>query len=301
MNPSNRQIAVIGAGKLGVALAQLLATSGYQVTIGTRNPAKKAKALQSWLLKGSNITSVVSRKEAVQQADLSLLTVTDHAVSDTCDCLALEFKSGSIVAHCSGVLDSTALSSAAQQGCQVASLHPLNTFPSIEAAMELFKDQQHDTSLYCEGDIDALQVSAEVFTQSGFKVVTIDRSAKPLYHAAGVFACNYLTSLMELSLQSAQAAHLEPQSFWKALQPMITTTLSNISDNGTAAALSGPISRGDVATVAKHLAALKPQNAELSRCYAVLGQQTLLLAESHGELEKEEIIALRELLQQYSG
>ena len=301
MNRSNKKIAVIGAGNLGVALAHLLAASGYQVTIGTRKPAEKAKTLQSLLSLCCNITSVVSRRQAVQQADLSLLTVADHAISETCDCLANEFKPGSIVAHCSGALDSTALSSAAQQGCQVASLHPLNTFPSIEAALQLFKDQQHNTFLYCEGDNNALHVSQEIFAQCGFNVVTIDRSAKPLYHAAGVFACNYLTSLMELSLQSAQAAQLEPVSFWKALQPLITTTLNNISDNGTVAALSGPISRGDVDTVAKHLAALDLQSAELSKCYAVLGHQALRLAETHGDLTNQKIIEIRELLQQYSG
>ena len=299
MNPSNKQIAVIGAGKLGLALACLLAKSGYQVTIGTRNPAQRINTLQKIPLQLPDMPPIVSHRQAAQHADLTLLTVADDAISETCKILASDFKPDSTVAHCSGTLDSTALKSAAERGCQVASLHPLNTFPNIEAAIQLLKNLQHNTFLYCEGDNAALRCSEDIFSQAGFKVVVIDRSAKPLYHAACVFACNYLTSLMDLSLQSAQAAQLPPETFWQSLQPLIATSLRNISREGTVDSLSGPISRGDVDTVAKHLTVLHEQSAELGQCYAVLGQRALALAERRGELSHTRIAQLRELLEGY--
>lgn len=299
MNQSNKQIAVIGAGKLGLALAHLLAKSGYQVTIGARKPAARINTFQKLALRPSDLPPIVSYRQATRHADLSLLTIADDAISETCRILATDFKPNSIVAHCSGALDSTILASAAARGCKVASLHPLNTFPSIQAALQLLKNQQHNTSLYCEGDSAALQFSEGVFSRAGFKVVCIDKSSKPLYHAACVFACNYLTSLMDLSLQSAQAAQLPPEDFWQSLQPLITTTLNNISGEGTVDALSGPISRGDVDTVAKHLTVLYEQSAELARCYAVLGQRTLALTERRGDIEQAKIGHLRKLLDGY--
>lgn len=284
-------ISIIGAGNLGVGLAQLFLKNNYPVILGSRDPEAKLRILND-LLPSLNSELVVRMPEvAVQTADITLLTVPDDYIESVCASLAKEFKSGSVVAHCSGALDSQSLSSAKELGCNTCSLHPLNTFPSITSAIDTLSTIEHKTYIYCEGESKTLDSLLPHFEFIGFNAFIVKQQDKPLYHAACVFASNYLTTLMDISMQTAEAAKIDRQQFWKSLQPLINTTLNNISKEGTSNALSGPIARGDNKTVAKHLYLLGKHKH--SSIYADLGKQTLELAIKRGELDQE---AIEELL-----
>lgn len=283
-------IAIIGAGNVGTALAQSFIREGYTVAIGTRNPRKARKII-------TPLNQVItSPEQAVINADINLLAVTDGAIQGVCNSLANHFKPGSIVAHCSGALDSQVLSEALKQKCLICSLHPLNTFPNIDAALKLLSNTSHNTYLYCEGNNEALQCIRVHFERIGFNPVDIRTKAKPLYHAACVFACNYLTTLMDISLQTAEAADLDDDIFWQAIQPLIQTTLQNISQQGTSQALSGPIARGDQKTVKKHLNELGNCSDDLQNIYTTLAIQTIKLAAQNNHLDNKTIDQLMALL-----
>lgn len=269
-------IVIIGKGKVGQSLAQLFSAQGVQVTLVGR--------------------SFIEQQQACREADISLLTVNDGNIQRVCDALANSFKSGSVVAHCSGALSSSTLDSAKKSNCLTASTHPLNTFSSIETSLKTFANEQHGSYLYAEGEEAALEKLLPLFAESGFKTQTIESQAKPLYHAACVFACNYLNSLMEMSLSTAEAAGLERTEFWNSLQPLVQATLSNISQQGTAKALSGPIARGDVETVSAHLLELEDVSKPLKNSYADLGLMALELAIKNGELNDGNIRKIEELL-----
>jgi predicted short-subunit dehydrogenase-like oxidoreductase (DUF2520 family) len=269
-------IVIIGKGKVGQSLAQLFTTQGFNVTLVGR--------------------SFIEQQQACGQADISLITVNDSNIKRVCDALANSFKVGSVVAHCSGALSSSILHSAKKNSCHIASAHPLNTFPSIKASLTTFSNNQHGSYLYAEGEQIALEQLLTLFTQTGFKTQTIERQAKPLYHVACVFACNYLNSLMDMSLNTAEAAGLERTEFWSSLQPLIQATLNNISQQGTAKALSGPIARGDLDTVSTHLQELEDVSKQLKDSYADLGLRALELAIDNGELSDEKISKIEKLL-----
>ena len=286
-------IAIVGAGNVGLGLAQLFVNNGFPVHLGSRNPRRAQKLVTKHLQSGGALLTVTSPEQAVRHADITVLAVSDDAIAAVCEALAGDFKAASVVAHCSGALDSRELQSARLQNCEVCSLHPLNTFPNIDASLKLLASTRHNTYLFCEGDKQALKTGMEVFGQIGFRCVEVNRKSKVLYHAACVFACNYLTALMEVSLQTAEAADLDREMFWQALQPLIESSLTNIAEHGTTESLSGPIARGDDATVDKHIHALKSVSADLQLTYADLGSHALRLARQRGQLDAKQIAAMQ--------
>ena len=142
----------------------------------------------------------------------------------------------------------------------------------------------------------ALGILLPLFTSAGFVSVPIEREAKPLYHAACVFACNYLVSLMAMSLESATAAGLDRKQFWASLQPLIRTTLDNIGNKGINDSLSGPIARGDSHTVDYHIQSLNEKSPSLTDSYINLGLHALDIAASKNELTEEQLDSLRAIL-----
>ncbi|MEM7564859.1 MAG: DUF2520 domain-containing protein, partial [Pseudomonadota bacterium] len=166
----------------------------------------------------------------------------------------------------SGALDSSVLSSAKKRGCLIASAHPFNTFPNLNNALEVLAEG-HNSYLFCEGDEAALSVIMQIFQSLGFATKTIEANHKVMYHTACVFASNYLTLLMDMSLQTAKTANIDQREFLTACQPIIRATLENLETQSTKTALSGPLARGDMATVKQHIDALSREAPELEKVY----------------------------------
>lgn len=286
------QISIIGPGRLGTALAMLASQAGYKLAaIGGRNLAI-AYELCSQLDEG---VLAAKPQEAAQRGDLILLTISDGAIEAVCDQLHQcgAFRAQTSVIHCSGAFGSNILASAQASGCFVASCHPLQTFPSAHAAVAAMPG----TYWYNEGDAPAITMMGEFITAIGGVPVAIKSEQKALYHAAAVMACNYLTTLMDAALTAGQAAELNREDFWKGLEPLVQTTLSNISRLGPAEALTGPISRGDGLTVVRHVHCLQQYAPELLSTYRALGIRTVDLALRKGTIDESRAEVLRDQLQ----
>jgi len=277
VNHSEHSIVLIGAGKVGQSLNQLMRSEGY-----------------SPLLFGKD--SAPDKNNAINQATIVFITSNDHSIKTVCDEISPYLQTNTIVSHCSGALSSEVLNAAKHQGCYTASTHPLNTFPTLKASLELFSNTDHNTFIYSEGEQCALAVLDPLFKQLGFTTIEIDSKAKTHYHAACVFACNYLTALMDASLESAAAANIDPSIFWRSVQPIINTTLHNITKHGTINALSGPIARGDAATVKNHIDALTEQSDSVQQIYTTLGIRALEMASQQGELGRDTLMQLQQIL-----
>jgi predicted short-subunit dehydrogenase-like oxidoreductase (DUF2520 family) len=285
-------IAIVGAGKVGTAVGTLAARAGYRVTAVAGRDRLRTEQAASRI--GAEVP-VLSPHEAAGRAELILLAVPDDAIEATCRELvsARAFTRGSFVAHCSGALSSECLDPARRElGCHVASFHPLQSFPTVEAALASLPGS------YCfdEGDEAALVALEALGAAIGARCVRIDTQHKVLYHAAAVMACNYLTGLLDAALSLATTARIERQTAWQALEPLIRATLENISKLGTEGALTGPIARGDSKTVTAHLAALDESAGELSGLYRALGSWTVDLALRKGSIEEDTARVLLEAL-----
>ena len=290
-------ISIIGPGKVGTALGVLCARAGWPLrAVAGRDLAKAragtraiALALRESLVRrashpaprsGSRLARLadlpLSPVEAARAGELVLLTVPDDAIGPLCRRLADAgaFRKGAIVAHCSGALGSDVLAPARDCGCHVGSMHPLQTFPTVEAAL----GKLPGSYFFIEGDPPVARTLSRLAVAVGGIPIRIAPQAKTLYHAAACVASNYLVTLMDAALQVGSAAGIAPAKLLRALEPLVRATVDNVFALGPARALTGPIARGDAQTVRRHQKALRRANPRLAALYAILARWTEDLA-----------------------
>ncbi len=276
-------ISIIGPGKVGTALGILARRAGYNVAaVGGRNAESAAQAAKT-IGAGAEPMSIV---EAARAGDLVVIAVPDNAIAAVAGQLASAsaVKKDAVVVHCSGALESSILAPLKESfGCAAASMHPLQTFPSVESAVEKLPGAY----FFCEGDEGALE-SVRLFVEAvGGHYVQIHPQAKGLYHAAAVTACNYLVTLMDASVSLAQAGGVDRDVFLKALGPIVRATVDNVISQGPQKVLTGPVARGDVEILTRHLEAIKKLKEEYRIVYTVLGMQTVYLALQNGYIDSK--------------
>lgn len=307
-------ICIIGAGNVGTSLAWSLQQAGHQVRIGSRQPELVREEIERALIangiapaeRSAFMECLMSIDLALEDAVLILLTVPDNAIQNTAKHLfdhdsnralrsgtirsgTIRSGTGTILAHCSGALTSAVLPAIA--GIRRCSLHPLNSFPNRQQGLATLSTSQHGTALVCEGDATALAELEPVFSPLGFRSEVIAQHSKPLYHAAAVLICNYLTVLMDAGLRTSALAGLDAKQFWRSVQPLITSTLGNlegvkVDEKGLSTShqyLSGPIARGDAQTVAQHLQLLGQNAPAIAAIYREMGRAALHLAEQRDD------------------
>jgi predicted short-subunit dehydrogenase-like oxidoreductase (DUF2520 family) len=227
-------------------------------------------------------------------ADVWMIATRDDAIVSSCVTLAASGKvtPDDIVFHVSGATPSSDLKAVKEKGALVASVHPIKTFADAGQAVETF------AGTYCsaEGDAEALKVLRPAFERIGANVFDIEPGMKPIYHAGGVFACNYLAALIEAALRAHEKAGIPRDVSLAALEPLVRETVDAIFERGPARALTGPISRGDAATVARQLVKVRQWNRELGDLYRSLGLLAVDLAEADRRLDARRAADLRAAL-----
>jgi predicted short-subunit dehydrogenase-like oxidoreductase (DUF2520 family) len=283
-------LAILGPGRLGSALAHAAHNARLTIAIGARDPDAAAD-----LVHALGQADVLPLADAARTADLVLLTVSDDAIEPVCDALASEgaFRPGMIVAHCSGVHDTSLLASAKHAGCHVASCHPLQTFPVTDAAEAL---RLVGAYCFCEGNPQATDLLSDFARVVGAIPVVFPSKGKALYHAAAVMASNYVTTLADAAIDAATQAGIDPATAQAALGVLLTTAAENAHALGPADAITGPIARGDVGTIKKHLAALADCDENLRLLYRTAGARTVDLAVRKGTLTPDVAAELKKTL-----
>ena len=279
---------LIGAGRVGSALGQLWARAGvFEVQdVLTRSRASANAAVHAM---GAGRAAEVM--DDMRAADVWLLATPDDAIAPVCRTLAGSgrLQPGNIVFHVSGATPAAALDPARGCAACIASAHPIKTFSNRESAVRSFN------GTYCamEGDAQALGVLKPAFARIGAQIFDITPEMKGIYHAGGVFACNYLAALIEASVMCHDAAGVPRAVSLKAVEPMVRETVDAIFEVGPARALTGPVSRGDVGTVGRQLEALQNWNGDIARLYCGLGLLAVALAEAEHGLDSARAAELR--------
>ena len=276
------RFAIVGAGKVGCALARLLSASGYQfVGAASRTLASAQRACD--FAGGGRGSSTAA--EVTRGANLVFITTPDDAIAEVCQQLAEAgaFGQSSVVAHCSGAHPSTILGPAKRCGAAIGSMHPLQSFATAEEAVRILPG-----SFCCiEGEPAAVGALREVAARLGAHVMDIPTEGKVLYHAAAVFACNFLVGLENAALKVDEAAGISREDALQSLLPLIKGTVNNLERVGIPQCLTGPIARGDIETTRQHLDALEEKLPELLPLYKALGRETVEVARAKGTLSEE--------------
>lgn len=285
-SPPVPSIAVLGLGRVGNVLSRALYTAGYPiVAVASRNMAKAETAA---MLFGAEPTSPV---RAAQRADMVLLTVPDDVLPGLACQLAEAnaWREGQFVVHASGASPTNVLQPAAQYGAVTGSFHPVAAFASPDVPLP---------SGITFG-IEAPQPLQDILVQMahalhGYALLITDEQ-KTLYHAAAVVASNYTVTLAAMAAQLFGDLGATPEEALRALLPLMRTTLDNLERQGLPDALTGPLVRGDVGTVQRHLQALDQTSPSVGAFYRNLGQATLPLAQQRG-LDQATAGAMQDLM-----
>ena len=204
----------------------------------------------------------------------------------------MAWSSGHSVVHCSGAASLDPLEPARVQGAEVGVFHPLQTFARADRAEMILPG----SAFGIEASSDDLHaVLAEMAQALGGTPLTVSGD-KAIYHASAVIASNYLVALLHVASGLWSSLGLPREDGLKALLPLVHGTIENLERIGFPDALTGPIARGDVGTIERHLAALREVAPSVLSLYKELARTAIPIARAKGGLSKEAAGRVRKLL-----
>jgi predicted short-subunit dehydrogenase-like oxidoreductase (DUF2520 family) len=282
---------IIGSGRVGRACGRLWA---QRKVFEIQDVLTRSRESAGEAVKFIGAGHAVAHLGEMRAADVWMIATRDDAIVPSCVTLAASGKitPDDVVFHVSGATPSGDLKPVKDKGAFIASVHPIKTFTDAEQAVQTFPG----TFCSAEGDAEALKALKPAFERIGARVFDIAPELKPVYHSGGVFACNYLVALIEAALRAHEKAGIPRSASLRALEPMVRETVDAIFDKGPVKALTGPISRGDVATVKRQYAMVRNWDPAMGELYRGLGLLAVALAVSGQRLDAERAAELREAL-----
>ena len=286
--PARLRVGVVGVGRVGSALAAALRRAGHDIVAGSAISAE-SRARVERLLPG---TAVLPPDEVVAAADFVLLAVPDDALRPLVAGLAGTgaWRAGQLVAHTSGAHGIGVLDPAAARGVAPLALHPVMTFTG--------RPEDVDRLLGASFGVTAAEqlrpVAETLVVEMGGEPVWVPESARPLYHAALSIGSNHLVTLVNDALALLDGAGVAGAD--RLLAPLLSASLDNVLRLRDAA-LTGPVSRGDVATLRRHRAALQAAAPELLPSYLAMARRTAERARAAGRLDRARAAAVLEVLE----
>jgi predicted short-subunit dehydrogenase-like oxidoreductase (DUF2520 family) len=244
-------ITLIGAGNLARTLGPALRAAGYKIdAVAARETASSRR--RAAMLATSLGAKAVPLAQAGPDSDIIWICHTDDALAETARKLARKNGwQGKIVFHSSGALSSDVLAPLRRAGAHVASLHPMMTFvPGASPKMS-------EVPLAVEGDRQAVAAARQLVKRLRAEIFLIEKKFKTLYHALGSFSSPMLVATLATAERVGRAAGLSPNQTRRIIAPILRETIKNYVERGPAAAFSGPIKRGDLNTIRRHLRQLK--------------------------------------------
>ncbi len=242
-------INIIGLGNVGKTLARMFVDNKLANIAGIYNrTVENALTGIRFIGQGTFYKNIA----LLPKAQITFITTADNFIEGASREYALnpQLDAGSIVVHCSGVLPANCMEALRKKGCYICSIHPMHSFIDPYVSLQTF----HGTYCAIEGDKDAIDAVSSLFMAIGAQVISVASDKKALYHAAGVFASNYLLTLAEQSLNCLSAAQVNEDDALGLLISLMQSTINNLSvKKSPAAALTGPLKRGDFATINAHL------------------------------------------------
>jgi predicted short-subunit dehydrogenase-like oxidoreductase (DUF2520 family) len=277
--PARLAVGVISAGRVGSVLGAALARAGHAVSAVSavsRDSLRRAEELLPDV-------PVLPPPDVAAAADLVLLAVPDDELPGLVRGLVAtgSLRAGQIVVHTSGAQGVAVLRPAAELGALCVALHPVMTFTGRAEDVQRMNACSVGVTA-ADGDEIAWNVGEALVVEMSAEPVRIPEAARPLYHAALAHGANHLITLVADCADLLRGAGIADAE--RVLGPLLSAALDNALRHGDRA-LTGPVARGDVGTVAKHLAVLADQDT--LPAYRVLALRTAARAQAAGLLKPE--------------
>jgi predicted short-subunit dehydrogenase-like oxidoreductase (DUF2520 family) len=276
LHPVAGHLWIVGAGRTGLALGLRLhrADAIGRLTVTGRRAAAPVHPLFAGNPSTAEYRGAI--EPPAEDVDAVVIAVPDGAIAEVAQRLAsIHLPPAIPILHTSGSRSVDVLRLLAERGHSVGSAHPLAAIADpVDGAERLA-----GVSWGVEGEDAALDLAERIVRACGGRALHVAPGGKPAYHAAAVFASNYAVALLAVSERLMEAAGVPAGEARAALAALAAGAVENVAARGPAAALTGPIVRGDADTVALHLARLSADERAL---YCLLGRQALRLARRAG-------------------
>ena len=280
-------VSVVGAGRLGTALARALAQNGYVIEAVVAR--RKRSAERAARLVGTHPLALAAAElDRLPASDILFITTADDAIAETAARLAALFKRrlpsdartrSRTALHASGALSSEVLRALGDVGFSTGSVHPLVSVSDAVQGAESFA-----SAFFCvEGEPRAARVARSMVRALGGRSFSIGAQDKALYHAAAVMASGHTVALFDIAAEVLARCGLTERRSRAVLLPLLSSTLENLYTSDPARALTGTFARADTATVQRHLASLRRKKmTDALAAYVMLGRRSLRLAKEAG-------------------
>lgn len=281
-------IGFIGAGRVAATLAMAWSAAGIPVCGAASRDHESARRLVQQCHGPSRPVAYPDAQSLAEHCDLIFLTVPDAAIEATAR--SLRWRPGQAVVHCSAATEVAALGKAAADGAATGGFHPLQLFSTPEIAVK----QLAGAGVAIEAEGKLLSVLEELAAVLRMRPFHLPAGARVRYHVAGNIAASGILALLKEAADIWTRCGLPREAALPALLPLTRGTLAAAAEKGLAAALAGPVSRGDIDVIERHLAALDAAGED-RRFYAALLMRQLMLAEESGRVTAPEADRIRRL------
>ena len=286
LNLDQLRIGFIGSGRLGKALAWHCHSRGLSIVAAASYHISEAQELAQ-RVPGCR---AIEAQEVADSCELIFVTTPDGVIRPTAE--SLQWRAGSFVVHCSGATEVSDLAHAAAGGASIGGFHPLQTFGDPEVAAQSLPGCT--ITVEAEDPLDGVLVA--LTARLGCAVNRLPPGTRPLYHAAAGYSSQFLNALLrEVSLMWQSWGANEAAAV-QAMMPLFRGTLAAIEKVGLAQGMPGPVSRGDVGSVRKHVQAIEAFNAQSVGLYRELCERTVLLALDGRRIDAETAAQVRAVL-----
>jgi predicted short-subunit dehydrogenase-like oxidoreductase (DUF2520 family) len=288
--PQKLRVGVIGAGRVGAVLAAGLQSAGHLV-VAAAGESDASRRRAAVLLPG---VALHKPSEVARRADLLLLTVPDDMLPNVVRVLADSgaLHAGQYVAHTSGRHGLAVLAPAAAVGAKVIALHPAMTFTGTAVDLE----RLHGCVFGLTAGPDERGLAESLVADLGGRATWVPEEMRTLYHAGLAHGANHLVTLVSEAMGLLAAAGVDDPA--GTLRPLLDAALDNALAHGDAA-LTGPIVRGDVRTVAAHLADISVNAPDTLSSYVAMAWATLDRSVTDGRLLPIQALKIADVLGAY--
>jgi predicted short-subunit dehydrogenase-like oxidoreductase (DUF2520 family) len=272
---------------VGTALAVGLSRIGYHISAVYSRSMPSTDKLAG-LLPGCHPCR--KAQQVADTCDMVFVTTPDDSITQIVR--QIQWHPGQYVLHCSGALSLDVLETARKDGTETGSLHPLQSFASIDQAV----NNLPGSTFALEGRDQLLATLKQIVNLLGGRVIVLKAGDKALYHAAAVLTSNYTVTLLGMAATLWESFSIPQAEAVTALLPLLRGTVNNIESIGLPDCLTGPIARGDLDTIRKHLEDIAAKCPSLLSAYKEMGQQTIPIAVASGGINKEKARMLSSIL-----
>lgn len=271
------KIGIIGAGRVGCSIGKYLRTKDIELAGYYDVDSVAAKEAAEF----TRTESFDSLKQLADQSQIIFITTPDSFIIPVWEQLKELSLRNQIICHCSGALSSDSFSGRESMSVSCCSIHPMLPFSNKFSSYQ----QLEHAFFTVEGHPHAVQVITDLLTSYGNEVCQIDGKAKPKYHAAASILSNQVIAVLDMGYRLLKDCGFSREKAIAATAALVRQNIENVISQGCVHALTGPIERGDVSTVEKHLQVLNPEDAAL---YRMLGTRLLAIAKEKNPAQNYE-------------